>query len=250
MTFVLLRHNVLELLGLLGRIIVQVAVLVYIIRFLRRTVHLKADLFISVLQLGGGDQVVSLRFRHVVHCLATSPFSRRLPVNVAQGNDHHAKENHDGHQTYGQRNREPLKAVLRLLFRHGSRDRVVFAVGSGEAAGAEAGRWTSRDADAGSPVEAGSGRAGVGGPVAIAAFVSRGAGADVVVDAVVARSAVAAGVGGAVVDVDLAALAGKACSTAAHANAALDHTQATCRWKRPSVTNYTVQMRAHICILI
>lgn len=113
-------------------------------------------------------------------------------------------------------------------------------MGSSEAAGAEAGRWISRDADAGAPVEAGSGRAGVGGPVAIAAFVSWGTGADVVVDAIVARSAVAAGIGGAVVDVDLAALAGKACSTAAHANATLDHTQATCRWaKRASATNYT-----------
>lgn len=201
-------------------------VLVYVIRFLRCTVHLEADLLISVLQLGGGDQVVFLRFRHVVHCLATSPFSRRLPVNVAQGNDHHAEENQDGHQTHGQGNREPLEAILRFFFRHGSRDSVVFTVGSGEAAGAEARRWISWDADAGAPVEAGSGRAGVGWAVAIAPFVTWGAGADVVVDAVVARSTVGAGVGRAVVDVDLAALARKACSTAAHASAAQDHTQA------------------------
>lgn len=216
------------------------AVLVYVIRFVRCAVHLQADLLISVLQLGGGDQVVSLRLRHVVHCLASSPFSRRLPVNVAQGNDHHAEQNHESHQTHGQRNRGPLETVLAFFFGHGSGDRVVFAVGSGEAAGAEAGGWVPWDAHAGAAVEAGSGRAGVGGPVAIATFVSRGAGADVVVDAVEACAAVSAGVVRAVVDVDLAALSCESRSTAAHANAPQNHTQAICGLvTQVSVTNFT-----------
>lgn len=225
MTFVLLGYDVLEL---FRWIVVQVAVLVYVIRFVRCAVHLQADLLISVLQLWGGDQVVSLWFRHVVHCLASSPFSRCLPVNVAQGNDHHAEQNHESHQTHGQRDRGPLEGVLSFSFGHGSGAWVVFAVGSGGAAGAEAGGRVPWDAHAGAAIEAGSGRAGVGGPVAVAAFVSRGTGADVVVDAVVARATISTGVVRAVVDVDLTALASEARSTAAHANAPQDHTQAIC----------------------
>lgn len=101
-------------------------------------------------------------------------------------------------------------------------------MGSGEAAGAEAGGRAPWDARAGAAIETGSGGTGVGRPVTIAAFVSRGAGADVVIDAVVARAAVSAGVVCTVVDVDLAALASKTRSTAAHANAPQDHTQAIC----------------------
>lgn len=149
-------------------------------------------------------------------------------MNVAQGNDHHAEQNHESHQTHGQRDRGPLEGVLSISFGHGSGDRVVFAVGSVEPAGAEAGRRVSRDAHAGAAVDAGSGRAGVGGPVAVAAFVSRGTGADVVVDAVVARATISAGVVRAVVDVDLTALASETRSTATHANATQDHTQAIC----------------------
>lgn len=113
-----------------------------------------------------------------------------------------------------------------FLFGHRSGDRVVFTVGPGEAAGAEAGGRVPWDAHAGAAVETGSGRTGVGRPIAIGAFVSRGAGADVVVDAVVASAAISAGVVCAVVDVDLAALASETRSTAAHANAPQDHTQA------------------------
>lgn len=56
----------------------------------------------------------------------------------------------------------------------------------------------------------------------------RSARAGVFVDAVVTGAAVSAGVGGAVVDVNLAALACKSCSTAAHTDASQDHTRATC----------------------
>lgn len=149
-------------------------------------------------------------------------------MNVAQGNDHHAEQNHESHQTHGQRDRGPLEGVLSFSFGHGSGDRVVFAVGSGEAVGAEAGGRVPWDAHAGATIDAGSGRAGVGGPVAVAALVSRGTGADVVIDAVVARATVSTGVVRAVVDVDLTALASEARSTAAHANAPQDHTQAIC----------------------
>lgn len=127
-----------------------------------------------------------------------------------------------------------------FLFGHRSGDSVVFAVGSGEAAGAEAGGWVPWDAHAGAAVETGSGRTGVGRPVAIASFVSWGAGADVVVDAVVAHATVSAGVVCAVVDIDLAALASETRSTAAHANAPQDHTQAICgSVGQVSVTNFT-----------
>lgn len=166
---------------------------------------------------------------------------------MAQGNDHHAEQNHESHQTHGQRDRGPLEGVLRICFGHGSCDRVVFAVGSGESAGTEAGRRVPWDTHAGAAVEAGSGRAGIGGPVAVTAFVSRGAGADVVVDAVVARATVSAGVVRAVVDVDLAALASEARSTATHARAPQDHTQAICgSLAQVSMTNLTyICMHTH-----
>ncbi len=127
-----------------------------------------------------------------------------------------------------------------FLFGHRSGDRVVFAVGSGEAVGAEADGRVPWDAHAGAAVETGSGRTSVRRPVAIAPFISRGAGADIVIDAVVARAAVSTGVVCAVVDVDLAALASETRSTAAHANTPQDHTQAICgSVGQVSVTNFT-----------
>lgn len=142
-------------------------------------------------------------------------------MNVAQGNDHHAEQNHESHQTHGQRDRGPLEGVLSIFFGHGSCDRVVFAVGSG--------------------------RAAVGGPVAVTAFVSRGTGADEVVDAIVACATISAGVARAVVDVDLTALASEAHSTATHPNAPQDHTQAICGLlAQVSMTNYTyICMHTH-----
>lgn len=53
--------------------------------------------------------------------------------------------------------------------------------------------------------------------------------AGVVLDTVVTGAAVSTRVRGAVIDVDLAALACKSCSTAAHTDASQDHTRATCR---------------------
>lgn len=107
---------------------------------------------------------------------------------------------------------------------HGRCDGVVFTEGSGEATGAEAGWWVSRDAHAGAAVEAGCGQAG--GPVAVASFISRWTGADVFVDAIVARASVGTGVVCAVVNVDLTALASEARSTAAYPFSPQDQTQA------------------------
>lgn len=148
-------------------------------------------------------------------------------MNVAEGNDSHADQDHKSHQANSQRNGDPLEAVMSFSSGHRSGDGVVFTVGSGEATGAEAGWWVSRDAHAGATIEAGSGQAGVGGPVAVEAFISRCTEADVVVNAIVACASIGTGVVCAVVDVDLAALASEARSTAAYPFPPQDQTQAT-----------------------
>lgn len=65
--------------------------------------------------------------------------------------------------------------------------------------------------------------------VAVAPTVARWADAGVVVDSVLARAAVDAGVACALVDVDLAALAGKSRAAATHPRATVDLTQTTYR---------------------
>lgn len=88
------------------------------VRFLRIAVDFQADFMVGVFQLRCRDQVVPLNAGTVVHSLRITAVSLGLPVDVPQGQAHHAEQHQQRHEAHGQRNRRPLEAVLDLSLGH------------------------------------------------------------------------------------------------------------------------------------
>lgn len=124
-----------------------------VIRFLLTTVHLQVHFLVRVLELRRRDQVVPLRVRLIVHGVV-SPFSSRLPVDVAQRDRHHTHEHEQSHQTYAQGHGGPLEVGLWLDRLQGKRVGVIVAARPREAAGTQTHRRAAGNADARATVQA------------------------------------------------------------------------------------------------
>lgn len=218
----------------------MVTVHVFMIGLVYGEVHLQVHLFIGVLQVYRGDEVLPLEvgLGQVVHGFLRVPLPVPLVPDVTHPHQRHAEEHQHRHQAHPQAHRRPVQ-VSRcpgvVVGAGGAVQRHVVgpAPGAAVAGRAEAGRQAGGSAgsgggDAGPAVEAALEGAAVGGLGAVAARVAWGAGAVVVVDAVGAGGAIGTGVGGTLVDVALAALAREAGPAAAHVQVPAQHAVSTC----------------------
>lgn len=199
--------------------------------FLWITVYLQANFLVGVFQLGRWDQVIPLNVGQVVHSLCVSPLPLGLPVDVPQSQAHHTQQHEQRHQPHSQRNSRPLEAILNLPHLRGHSGKEL-AGRPGEARRADTGRagiaWPGAPR-AKTPIEAGMKGALVQDSVTVASTITCRTDAAVVVDSVLAGASVDARVTGTLIDVDLAALAGKSCAAAAYTHAAMDQAQTTYR---------------------
>lgn len=188
-----------------GGFIVQVVVVdVFVIRLFRGTVHLQIHLFVRVLELQSGDEVLFLEvgLGEVVHGFGV-PLLVPLLLDVTRHRRRHAEEHQNGHQAYTQADGCKVQLVTGLPA-HGG-----LALGPAVVSGAGAHGLAFGADGAGPAVEAGQGAAAVDGLVTVASRVPWLAGAAVVVHAVYAGGAVRTRVSGTLVDVDLAAQSGE-----------------------------------------
>lgn len=199
------------------------------------TVHLQFHLFIVVLELQSGDQVLSLKvpLGEIVHGLRVALLVP-LPPHVARRRQCHAAKHQRHPQADSQTKGSQAQPVLRPLahVRAGGRCHLCqLTLRAAVVFRADAGRllFPAVGGDAGAAVEAGPRGAEVRRPVAVATRETRRAGAGVVVDAVDAGGAIGAGASGALVDVDLAAGTSEAREAAALWAAASHHAVASCR---------------------
>lgn len=240
--FVFVREGRLVLVPRRGVIVQVVDVLA--VGLFPGAVHLQLHLFIVVLELQSGDQVLSLKVAlgEVVHGLRV-PLLVPPPPHVARRRHRHAAEHQRRHQADAQTHGRQAQPVLGLRAHvgaggvRGGRRRVSeLTPGAAVVFRADAGRLplflVPVVGEAGAAVEAGPRGAAVRRPVAVAARVARRAGAGVVVDAVHAGGAVGAGAPGALVDVDLAVGTSEAREAAALRAAAAHHAVAACRGRR------------------
>lgn len=205
-------------------------------------VHLQVDLFIGVLQVYRGDEVLLLEVSlgEVVHGLRVLLLVPLIP-DVTHDYQRHAEEHQEPHYAQPQAHRCPVEVSrcpgLPVVVGAGGdiqRHVVGPAPGAAVAGRAQAGGLpggstggTGGGGDAGPAVEAALEGTTVGGFGAVAARVARGAVAVVVVDAVGAGGAVDTGVGRTLVDVGLTALAREAGPAAAHCQVPVQHAVST-----------------------
>lgn len=196
------------------------------------TVHLQFHLFIVVLELQRGDQVLPLEVAlgEIVHGLGVTLLVP-LPPRVARRRHRHAAQHQRHPEANAQTQSRQAQPVLRVRAHVGAGGwchRRELTLGAVVVFRAEAGRLLPAvGRDAGAAVEAGPRGAEVRWPVAVATRKTRRAGAGVVVDAVHAGGAVGAGAPGALVDVDLAAGTSEAREAGALRAAASHHAVAS-----------------------